>query len=423
MPAADLDAIYDEVDRSLLEENISPRDDRAGVERVVSRVVSAYQQRAQRSIVAPLVDPSRTVSELVADYCDFGVLGEVFAMPGVEDVYINEGRIRYFQHGRWRAHSSPTTARRNRHVVMRLLDDAGVPFDESSPTVDGVQVLGGRGRLAGSIPPVSTGLDVTIRLFVARSVTLDDLVDSDTLPREVAELLSLDLLARGAVLICGETGSGKTTVMSGLLSQVDVGMRPVLIEEYREIGFSHDLGTAIQMKAGPPDRRLERSIAGLVRLSLRLHPDLIAVGEVRGPEAWILTAAASVGAAFTCTLHASSAASALERLARLAAGHEDRPDPAAVRETFSEQLHFVVHVERGTARDGRYLHQVTEVRCLEPPTDPSRHFTSEVLFDRPGGVGTPMRWTKLPVHDSVAVKLRRVLPPGSTLYDLLGGMA
>lgn len=415
-----LDRLYDDVDRLLLAENISPRD-RAGVERVALHAVGDYQTKAGRGVHPPLAHPEVTVAEIVSDVCDYGVLGWVFRQPGVEDITIRGARIRYFQHGRWKAPTLPTTERRNRHVIMQLIADAGVPLDQEHPVVDRVQILDGAGRLAAAIPPVAAVLDATIRLYVVRAVSMDDLVEWDMLSQPAADLLSLDLRAKGAVIISGETGAGKTTVMSGLLSRVDVSMRPLLVEDYREIDFQHDLGGAYQIKPGPVDDRPERSIAGLLRFTLGLRPDLVAVGEVRGREAWDLTGAAGVGAGFVATVHGPDAERALERLARLSRGHADRPEPEAIRETFSDLLHFVVHCERGMSVEGKYLHQVTEVRAVVPPIEAIRSFTSVPIFERPDGLGTPMRWTKLEPPAHVVDALERLLPAGVDLRDVLSG--
>lgn len=422
MSTTDLDHLYEEVDRLLLAENVSPREDRDGVRRIVTQAVGDYGVRADRGVVERLADPAVTVEEIVSDVCDYGVLGTVFALPDVEDLTIKREQIRFFRQGRWQAPVRPTTERRNRHVILRLIADAGVPLDQANPTLDGVQVLEGRGRLAGAIPPVSPVLDMVIRLYVLRSVTVEDLVDWDMLPQAAADLLALDLRAKGAAIISGEAGSGKTTVMSALLGQADPGHVVRLVEEYREIDFTHDLGGSHQMVPGPSDNQPCRSIAGLVRLALRLRPDIVSVGEVRDRVAWDLASAAGVGAGFLCTVHAPTAARALERLVLLSRSHEDRPEPELIRDTFSDLIHFVAHTTRGTGADGSYIHQVAEVRAVFPPMDASRGFTSEVIFERPDGLGTPMRWTKLEPPTPVVDRLERLLPTGVHLRDLLSGV-
>lgn len=421
-----LEQINTDVDAALLAENVSPSD-RDRVRGIVERVVGDYTVLAAQAMAAPLANPSRTIAELVLDICDYGVLGELFRTPGIEDIWVYGETIRYFWQGRWKAPSLPTTERRNRHVIMRLLADAGVPLDTQSATVDGVQVLGGTARLAGAIPRVSTKLDVVIRLYVERRTSLEELIagTESTVPMlsaAAAALLKYDLRAQGTILVSGETGSGKTTLASALLGEADPTHMVRLIEEYREMYFGNELGGPLQIVPGPDDGRNERTIAGLIRLALRLHSDIIAVGEVRGPDAWELSGAAGVGAGCLCTLHAPNATRALERLALLSRGHADRPELDAIRETFSHLVHFVAHCERGIGPEGDYLHQVTEIRVVAPPLEAERGFTSEAVFGRPDGLGTPMRWTKVSLPEAIEDRIQRVLPAGVDLRDLLEGL-
>lgn len=429
-----LDHIYEDVDRELQERNVSPTE-RDRVAEVVWWAVENYKRLTDQGIGQPLADPALTAREIVADVCDYGVLGSLFGKSGIEDIDIKGGRLRYFTRGRWKVPVEPTNERRNRHVITQLLARAGVALDQTHPTVDGVQVLDGRGRLAGSIPPASTQLSMSLRLYVERSAALEDLVPGGSIGGSVlsestamlsgpaAELLSLDLRAKGGLIVSGEAGSGKTTLLSALLSRVDPSHVVRLVEEFREIHFVHDLGDSYQMVPGADDGQQCRTIAGLVRLMLRMRPDLVAVGEVRGPEAWDLARAAGVGAGFICTIHAPSAGRGLEALALLGRGHENRPAPELIRETFSQVIHFVAHCERGEGPDGGYVHQVTEIRAVVPPMDASRSFSSEVIFDRPDGLGTPMRWTKIMPPEPVVERLERVLPDGSNLRDVLEGRA
>jgi pilus assembly protein CpaF len=414
-----LDRIYDDVDAALLAENVSPQD-RDSVRRVAARVVGEHMTMADRGIVAPLADPDGTVGEIVADICDFGVLGTLFAMEGVEDITVEGEQISYFADGRWKVPNAPTTERRNRHVIDQLLAQAGVALDQTHPSVDGVQVLDGRGRLAADIPPVSPMLSVTIRLKVERSMTLEELVEREMLSGPCADLLALVIRARGAFIVSGEAGSGKTTLLSALIGEADPGHVVRVVEEYREIDFAHNLGNTYQTVPGPDDGQHVRTIAGLVRHMLRTRPDLVIVGEIRGPEAWDLARAAGVGAGCAATVHAPDASRGLEALVLLGRGHEQHPEPDVIRETFSHLLHFVIHCERGVGADGAYVHQVTEVRAIYPPVDPKRMFTSEVIFDRPDGLGSPMAWTKLAPPEPVVERLERHLS-GSDLRTLLAG--
>lgn len=414
----DLERIYAEVDAALLREDVSPRN-RKAVTAVAARVVGDHMTKAGSGLFPPLAHPDRTVAEIVDDVCEYGVLGKLLADPRVEDVLVEGSTIRAMVGGRPIAPTEPTTEARNRHVITQLLLSSGVALDDSHPIVDGVQVLGGRGRLAAAIPPVSPVLSATIRLKRGTTPSLDDLVGWGMLSGAAAELLVLLLRSKLNFLISGEAGSGKTTLLASVLHEADPAHVLRIVEEYREIDFTHELGQSYQIapKADDPECR---SIAGLLRFVLRTNPGLVVVGEVRGPEAWDLARAASVGAGFAATIHAPHAAGGLEALVLLGRGHRDRPEPVDIRETFSDRIAVVVHCRRGVTPEGAYVHEVAEIRAVMPPIDPTRAFSSEPLFERVDGLGSPMRWTNLLPPPELVARLEANMPPGDSLRSLLG---
>jgi type IV secretory pathway ATPase VirB11/archaellum biosynthesis ATPase len=262
-------------------------------------------------------------------------------------------------------------------------------------------------------------LSATIRLKRGNTPSLDDLVGWGMLSGAAADLLVLLLRAQRNFLISGEAGSGKTTLLASVLHEANPAHVLRIVEEYREIDFTHELGQSYQIAPKSDDPQC-RSIAGLLRFVLRMRPDIVVVGEVRGAEAWALPRAAGVGAGFAATIHAPHASGGLEALVLLSRGHEDRPEPDVIRETFSERIAVVVHCRRGTTPDGQYVHEVAEIRAVLPPVDASRLFSSEALFERVDGLGSPMRYTNLLPPVELVAQLEAHLAPGETLRDLLG---
>lgn len=169
-------------------------------------------------------------------------------------------------------------------------------------------------RFAVTRPPYTPdGATVAVRVLPARWRTIDNLVQHETgiLPREAAELL-LEAIRRGvSLLIAGGAGSGKTTLMAALLQAIAAEKRVIIIEDARELPLPPD-GMAVEVL------RSRSSFASCVRLALRQRPDLIVLGEVRGPEALAMLEAATTGHPGICTIHAPDALTALRNLERFA---------------------------------------------------------------------------------------------------------
>jgi pilus assembly protein CpaF len=202
---------------------------------------------------------------------------------------------------------------------------------------------------------------LTIRRFRPRGFTPDDLVANGTVTRATVELLGRAVAARCTLLVCGGTGSGKTTTLGALASYVDPAERVVTIEDAAELKLP--LPHVIRLESRPPnlEGRGEVTIRRLVRNALRMRPDRLIVGEVRGPEALDLLVALSTGhAGSLCTIHAGSAAEALRRLETLALMADVGLPLAAIRDQIADAIDLVVRQERG-ADGARRVVEVAEV--------------------------------------------------------------
>jgi pilus assembly protein CpaF len=247
-----------------------------------------------------------------------------------------------------------------RHAIERILAPLGRRVDESEPLCDARLPDGSRVNVV--LPPLALdGPLLTIRRFRPRGFAPDDLVAHGTLTPPLLDFLGRAVAARCTLLICGGTGSGKTTTLGALAAFADPIERVVTIEDAAELRLA--LPHVVRLESRPPnlEGRGEVTIRRLVRNALRMRPDRLIVGEVRGPEALDLLVALSTGhAGSLCTIHAGSAAEALRRLETLALMADVGLPLAAIRDQIADAIDLVVRQER--AADGvRRVVEVAEV--------------------------------------------------------------
>jgi pilus assembly protein CpaF len=247
-----------------------------------------------------------------------------------------------------------------RHVIERILAPLGRRADEAEPLCDARLPDGSRVNVV--LPPLALdGPLLTIRQFRPRGFTPADLVAHGTVTPPLLDFLGRAVSARCTLLICGGTGSGKTTTLGALAAFVDAAERVVTIEDAAELRLP--LPHVVRLEARPQnlEGRGEVTIRRLVRNALRLRPDRLIVGEVRGPEALDLLVALSTGhAGSLCTIHAGSATEALRRLETLALMADVGLPLAAIRDQIADAIDLVVRQER--APDGtRRVVEVAEV--------------------------------------------------------------
>ena len=245
-----------------------------------------------------------------------------------------------------------------RGLAVRLAAGAGRRLDDAAPWVD-VGLPDGT-RLHAVLPPISgSGTCLSLRVLRRCALGLDDLVALGTLPGSSAELLRALVARRAAFLVTGGTGSGKTTLLSALLGQVDPGERLVLCEDAAELNPAHPHVVHLQSRPANVEGVGEVCLRDLVRQALRMRPDRLVVGEVRGAEVADLLAALNTGHDGGCgTLHANSPAEVPARLEAL--GVAAGLDRAAVHSQAAAALAVVVHLRRTSA--GRRVDEVGVVR-------------------------------------------------------------
>ena len=291
-----------------------------GAERVAAiRTAVARAVRAE-GVLLPPPALATLVRELADDLAGLGPLQVLLRDPAVTDVMVNGPREVWVERdGRLeRTGATFSDAAAVRAAVQRVIGPLGHRLDRARPWVDAKLADGS--RLHALLPPLApSGPVVTIRKFAAVRHSWDDLADTGAVPDEVATLLREIVAARRAVVCCGRTGTGKTTLLGLLLSEVGADERVVVIEDAPEL--RPRTPHVVRLETRPPNAEGagEVTIADLVRQALRMRPDRIVVGEVRGVELVdVLQALATGHEGCMTTVHARAADEALVRLEGMA---------------------------------------------------------------------------------------------------------
>jgi pilus assembly protein CpaF len=246
------------------------------------------------------------------------------------------------------------------HAIERVLAPLGRRVDVASPLCDARLPDGSRVNVV--IPPLSlSGPCLTVRRFRREGFSLRQLVEGGTLPGELAELLALCVAARASILVSGGTGSGKTTTLNALSGAIPGEERIVTIEDAAELRLRQRHVVRLEARPANLEGRGEVTIRQLVVNALRMRPDRIVVGEVRGAEALDMLQALNTGHdGSLTTVHANSPVDSLRRLETLALMAGVGLPHAAVRDHVASALDLVVHQVR--LPDGlRVVRSVSEV--------------------------------------------------------------
>jgi pilus assembly protein CpaF len=301
-------------------------------------------------------DVLRIVREAVDELAGAGPLEALLREPGVTDVLVNGPDQVWIDRGGGLIRSEVRFADDDavRRLAVRLAGHAGRRLDDAAPWVD-VGLPDGT-RLHAVLPPVSgSGTCLSLRVLRRSAHSLDDLEALSTLPGESGGLLRALVAARTAFLVTGGTGSGKTTLLSALLGEVDPAERMVVCEDAAELSPAHP--HVVRMVTRPPNVEGvgQVTLRDLVRQALRMRPDRLVVGEVRGSEVSDLLAALNTGHDGGCgTLHANRPSEVPARLEAL--GMAAGLGRTAVHSQAAAALSLVVHLRRTAA--GRRVDEI-----------------------------------------------------------------
>ncbi len=351
------------------------------------RVMADIRAQLDKEDGLARADRERLAGEIADDTLGHGPLERLLADDTVTEVMVNGPHDVWIER---RGQLSPTTARFSdeshlRRIINKMVAQVGRRIDESSPMVDARLPDGS--RVNAVIPPLSlTGPLITIRKFSKRRLDPNDLIRLGTLSTETVEFIQRCVLAELNILIAGGTGSGKTTLLNALSSAIPDAERIVTIEDAAELRLNQRHVLRLEARPKNIEGQGEIPIRELVRNSLRMRPDRIIVGEVRGAEALDMLQAMNTGHdGSLSTVHANTPRDALARVETmvLMAGY-DLPI-RAIRQQVASALDMIIQLER--LQDGsRRVTSITEVGRMESDvitlSELFKFAVDEVLPDR-----------------------------------------
>jgi pilus assembly protein CpaF len=332
------------------------------------RLVRGKIEEALMSDHTPLARGERQemIEELIAEVLGYGPIEEFLRDPTVTEVMVNGYRDIYIERG-GRLYKTEKRFRDEGHfsrIIQKIVGQVGRRVDESSPYVDARLPDGSRVNVV--LPPVSVlGAALTIRKFSAEALTTTDLIEFQTLTRRASDFLEACVRGRLNILVSGGTGVGKTTTLNVLSNFIPDSERVVTIEDAAELKLEHEHLVSLEYRPPNIEGKGEVAIRDLVRNALRMRPDRIIVGEIRGGEALDMLQAMNTGHdGSLSTVHANSPRDVLSRVETmvLMAGM-DLP-VRAIREQVSRAIQLIVH--QGRLPDGtRRVTHITEISGME----------------------------------------------------------
>ena len=340
--------------------------DVADTEAVRARVEAEIRTQLQQEAGLSRDDREQIASEIADDVFGYGPLERLLPDPTISEIMVNGPHDIWIERRGLISRTSLhfTDDSHLRRIITKMVGQVGRRVDESSPMVDARLPDGS--RINAIIAPLSlSGPLLTIRKFDQGRFSMDELIGINTLTVEAADFLSRCIQADMNILISGGTGSGKTTLLNALSSAVPDSDRIITIEEAAELQLSQQHVLRLESRPKNIEGEGEITIRELVRNSLRMRPDRIIVGEVRGAEALDMLQAMNTGhEGSLSTIHANSPRDSLSRLETmvLMAGFE--LPVKAIRQQISSALDLIVQLDR--LDDGtRHVTEITEVQRME----------------------------------------------------------
>ncbi len=337
---------------------------------------------AQEAMPLLSADRERLINDVQHELFGLGPLEPLLADPTISDILVNSYRKIYVER-RGKIETTNVAFKDDEHlmrVIERIVTSVGRRIDESSPMVDARLKDGS--RVNAIIPPLAIdGPVLSIRRFGAEPLRMSSLIENKALTKDIADMLEMCVKARLNVLISGGTGAGKTTLLNALSSYIPEDERIVTIEDSAELQLQQP--HVVRLETRPPniEGRGEVTQRDLVRNALRMRPDRIVIGEVRGGEAIDMLQAMNTGHdGSLTTVHANTPRDALSRLETMIQMTGMRLSDRAMRQQVASAIQLVVQVAR--LSDGtRRLTAISEITGMEGETITMQEI---FMFERTG---------------------------------------
>lgn len=321
---------------------------------------------SMRGLVMSMTEQKGIVKDICNDILGLGPLEPLIERDDIADIMVN-GAGQVFIETKGKIELTPITFRDNAqlmNICQRIVTAVGRRVDESSPICDARLADGSRVNVIA--PPLAIdGAALTIRKFTKEKLKLQNLIDFKSVTPELAKVLEVISAIRANVLISGGTGSGKTTLLNIMTGHIDPGERIITCEDSAELQLQQP--HVVRLETRPPNLEGagEITMRDLVKNCLRMRPERIIVGEVRGPEAFDLLQAMNTGHDGSMgTIHANNPREAISRVENMIAMGGYNLPAKAVREQISAAVNVIIQAQR--LRDGsRKITHVTEVIGME----------------------------------------------------------
>jgi pilus assembly protein CpaF len=348
-------ALIDTIDLAQLAQ-LDPDSAREEIRDIVNEIISI------KAVVMSIAEQEHLLQDICNDVLGYGPLEPLLARDDIADIMVN-GANRVFIEVNGKVQLTPIRFRDNAqlmNICQRIVSQVGRRVDESSPICDARLLDGSRVNVIA--PPLALdGPTLTIRKFKKDKLTLEDLVRFGSISPAGARVLGVIGRSRCNVLISGGTGSGKTTLLNCMTAYIDVDERIITCEDAAELQLQQP--HVVRLETRPPNLEGQGQITmrDLVRNCLRMRPERIIVGEVRGPEAFDLLQAMNTGHDGSMgTLHANSPREAMSRLESMITMGGFQLPSKTIREMVVASIDVIIQAER--LRDGsRRITKITEV--------------------------------------------------------------
>jgi pilus assembly protein CpaF len=305
---------------------------------------------------------------LVDELLGLGPLEELLNDPDITDIMVNGPDQTYIEK-KGKLLIAPIIFRDEAHlfqIAQRICNSVGRRVDQTTPLADARLKDGSRVNVI--VPPLSLrGTAISIRKFSAKPITLDIMAKGGSMSEKMSTALKIAGACRFNIVISGGTGSGKTTMLNALSKMIDPGERVLTIEDAAELRLQQPHWLPLETRPANLEGQGEISIRDLVKNALRMRPDRIILGEIRGSECFDLLAAMNTGHdGSMCTLHSNSPREALGRMENMVMMGDIKIPKEAISRQIADSVDLVIQVKR--LRDGsRRVTNITEVVGMEGP--------------------------------------------------------